>query len=133
VPQLTLTRRKLYKGGGASYAIAGLRGSIYATRQLFAGEPPESITIESDVLGTPIDKSEAKAKRAEERAARKAERAAAKEAKKAEREAAKQAKAAEKAEKKAQRDQARADKRAAKAAAKRTAASSESEGASASL
>lgn len=113
---LTLTKRTQYKGGGASYSIAGIRASVYIGKQMFGeGGAPDTLVLDAANLATPNDQSAdraarkeereaAKAKRQEERAAKKTEREQAREERKAKREA-------EKAERKAKRDAEREERR----------------------
>jgi len=97
--QVTLTKRREYKNGGASYELAGVRGGVYFSPKMIPGEKPATIELTTENFASAVDTSAADAK--------KADRLAKAEAKKAEREAKKQA---------------RADAKAAKAAAKLTAA-----------
>ena len=39
----TLTRRTVYKNGGASYHMEGVRASVYCGPKMFAGDAPETI------------------------------------------------------------------------------------------
>lgn len=90
--------RKLDKNGSAVYAADGLRGSIYFSKNLFAGDAPQDMEIPYDGFTPPgearaatvkvptpeqiekaqasVAKAEERLRKAQERAAKAAERAA---------------------------------------------------------
>lgn len=117
----TFTKRRNYKNGGASYSMAGVRGSVYISGGVFAGDAPATFEINlgsQDVaFAAPSLSAERKAQAAERKAQRETARVEKAAAKAAEREAAKQARLDAKAAKQAAREQAKAAKQAAKQAA----------------
>jgi uncharacterized protein with WD repeat len=125
---ITLTRRHVYKNGGASYARDGIKASIYCGPKMFSGDKvdvggvltaaPASLEIDAPNLATP---GAVPTESAEKRAAKKAELQAQREAKKAER-AAKKATAEEKRAAFKSKKEARQAEREAKIAARRAAA-----------
>lgn len=122
----TLSKRHVYKNGGASYSMPGVKASVYVGPKMFTGTAPDTIVFDATNLASPDAdaalknelKAEAQAKRNEERAAKKLTRETAKSERQAAREAKKLAAAQFKAEKRAAADQLKADKLAAKEAAK---------------
>ena len=119
-----LTRRHVYKNGGASYGRDGVRASVYVGPRMFTKgtAAPDMIEFGTDNLAEPVNEETAKAERkaaseakvAATKAAKAEESAAKKAAKQAERDAAKQAKADEKAAKAKAREEAKAAKAAEK-------------------
>ena len=49
----TLKLRKVDKNGSGIYAIDGVRGSVYVTKGMFAGDPPQELPIEYDGFTAP--------------------------------------------------------------------------------
>ena len=86
-----LTLRKTDKNGSAIYAIDGVRGSVYVSKGMLAGEPPAELEIAYEGFAAPgtarvvgpknatpeqIEKVRLAAEKAAERAAKAQERAA---------------------------------------------------------
>lgn len=87
----TLKLRKLDKNGAAIYAIDGVRGSIWVSKAMLAGDPPQELEVNFDGFAAPgtstrtpgprnatpeqIEKVLLAQQKAEERAAKAAERA----------------------------------------------------------
>lgn len=81
----TFTQRKTDKSGSTSYAMPGVRSSVYFNKGIFAGAPPATIEIVSDVpfaepgavkVATPKAPKETPEQKTERLAAAKAARAA---------------------------------------------------------
>ena len=51
--QITLTRRMTEKSGNTSYARPGVKASVYFNKNMFTGEPPETIEIIAENLTEP--------------------------------------------------------------------------------
>lgn len=109
-PNYTLHYRKDHPKNRCSYGVAGVAGIVVFDKNLFAGEPPLTITLDVELAQPKPDAKAAKAEAAAQKAAEKL-------AKAEERRIAAELKAAEKAEK-AQKALEAAQARAAEAAAK---------------
>lgn len=86
----TLTRRKIYKNGGASYSRPGVRASVYCGPKMFANGAPETIELGDAGLSTPVDLEAEKASKQAAKDAKAAERKAVSDKKKADKLAAKE-------------------------------------------
>jgi hypothetical protein len=87
---MILKLRKLDRNGSAIYAIEGVRGSVYVTKGMLAGDPPAELEVAYDGFTAPgasravpknvspeqIEKARLAAEKAAERAAKAQERAA---------------------------------------------------------
>jgi len=84
----TLRRDRTTKNGTSSYVIDGVRGSVYITKSMFAGDPPAELVIDGVEFAAPgagggvrasdperVAKAEEKARKMQERADKAAERA----------------------------------------------------------
>lgn len=50
-----LKLRKLDKNGAAIYALEGVRGSVYVSKAMFAGDPPAELNVDYDSFAKPGD------------------------------------------------------------------------------
>ncbi len=77
LPSLTLTLIRVRpKDGECTYRLEGLNGSVYATKAMFAGDPPQTLTLTGDGLADPAAVAAAKETRKAERDAKRAARVA---------------------------------------------------------
>lgn len=79
---VTLSRKRFYKSGGASYTLPGVGGYIYLDPRILSSQPPESISV--NIAGLK-EANAAVAERQSERDAARAKKLADREAKLAER------------------------------------------------
>ena len=80
--RIVLTKRTVNKNGDIAYSRDGVRSTVYANKGMFAGDAPETITLESDgasfrTVNPGVDPAVVaeRAEKAQIRAAKAAERA----------------------------------------------------------